>query len=265
MRYIKYNEELKSSTYKSAADKLSRLGHTTRSSNLTQHSLDTRKKEKIEIWQKHVDTYSKYGKIKVNISKLSINEMQVNEEEVYFCFYPYLDTYSSDTYFLSNPNSRDAKLAELGNWVIKTSVTLEMWIIPQTIEQFDRISEILEPENYEPIFGFQTNSLFIKLELEPNSFEFTDNKFYYEDGSFPADVRVVVADRPSAGRIKILLKKFFNDSSLDYPLVGEDNKMYRTLLRKLLADPGISNECGISMEDFSEYISRISPNTFYTE
>jgi hypothetical protein len=259
MRYLKYNEELKSRTYKDAADKLARLGHHTRASILHKHSEDIAGKEAIDNWKKHIETYSKYGKIKILIQTKELE----TEEEVYFCFYPYLEPYKDDTRFLTKDNT----LNELGWKIESTPIYFEMWVIPQTREQFDRMYGLLKPDYYEPTFGFQTNTFAIYLELEPNHFELNGepNNFYYNDGSFTAGTKVSLADRPSAGRIKILLKKFFADSSLQYPVPFADKTMYRTLLSKVLAETGISTECGIGMEDFAEYIGKVNPNSFFKQ
>ena len=263
MRYLKYNEELKPKTYKDAADKLIRLGHHKRASALDKHSEDVVKKIAIDNWKKNVETYSKYGKIKVLIEKSS----EAIEEEVYFCFYPYLEPYKDDTRFLTKDDPRSVKLNELG-WKIESApIYFEMWLIPQTREQFDRINDLLKPDYYEPQIGFQTNTFAIYLELEPNHFELKGepNNFYYNDGAFAAGTKVSLADRPSAGRIKILLKKFFADSSINYPTLHGNKTMYRTLLSQVLAEPGISTECGIGMEDFAEYIATINPNSFFKQ
>ncbi len=135
MRYLKYNEELKPATYKSAADKLTKLGHHTRASILHKHSEDTLNKNAIIDWEKKVEMYSKYGKIKVLIEKDGVR----SEEEVYFCFYPYLEPYKDDTRFLTS--KLDWKIEE-------TPIYFEMWVIPQTREQFDRMYGLLKPDYY---------------------------------------------------------------------------------------------------------------------
>jgi hypothetical protein len=265
MRYLKYNEELKSRTYKDAADKLAKLGHHTRASILHKHSEDTINKNAIIDWEKKVEMYSKYGKIKVLIEKDGDKEFIRSEEEVYFCFYPYLEPYKDDTRFLYH---RQTKSEVSDDWKIEsTQIYFEMWLIPQTREQFDRMTDLLQPDYYEPTFGFQTNTFAIYLELEPNHFELNGepNNFYYNDGSFAAGTKVSLLDRPSAGRIKILLKKFFADSSINYPVPFSDKTMYRTLLSQVLAEPGISTECGIGMEDFAEYIGKVNPNSFFKQ
>lgn len=265
MRYLKYNEELKPATYKDAADKLTRLGHPNRASKLQSHRTDIINKNAITNWEKQIETYSKYGKIKVLIEKDKDKEFIRSEEEVYFCFYPYLDPYKDDTRFLYH---RQTKSKVSDDWKIEsTPIYFEMWLIPQTREQFDRMYDLLHPDYYEPQFGFQTNTFVIYLELEPNHFELSGdpNNFYYNDGSFAAGTRVSLLDRPSAGRIKILLKKFFADSSLQYPVPFGDKTMYRTLLSQILAEPGISTECGIGMEDFVEYIGKVNPNSFFKQ
>lgn len=259
MKYLnRYNEELKSSTYKSAADKFTKLGHTKRAGQLMQHHEKSLLREEIETWKKQVQTYSKYGTIKVTIENKSLETN--NEEEFYFCFYPWLDSYREETARLVRGTQGD-------NWEIITSIYLEMWLIPKTEEQLYRIKEDWR-RNFTGL-GFQTNTLRIDFKLEPNNFNIYNHKFYYNDGGFPSYINIKIADRPSAGRVKILLKKFFSDSSIEYPVpdwFSEKYKtMYRTLSSIILAEPGVSLECGLSMDDFADYIGTISPNKFWSE
>jgi hypothetical protein len=260
MKYLnRYNEELKSSTYKSAADKFTKLGHTKRAAQLMQHHEKSLLREEIETWKKQVETYSKYGTIKVVIENKSLGTN--SEEEFYFCFYPWLDSYRAETAKLVRGDQGD-------DWEIYTDIYLEMWLIPKTEEQLYRVKEELEPEHFTGL-GFQTNTLRIDLKLEPNNFDINEHNFYYNDGEFPSYITIKIADRPSAGRVKILLKKFFSDSSIEYPVpdwFSEKYKtMYRTLSSIILAEPGVSSECGLSMHDFADYIGTISPNKFWSE
>jgi hypothetical protein len=260
MKYLnRYNEELKSSTYKSAADKFTKLGHTKRAGQLMQHHEKSLLREEIEMWKKQVETYSKYGTIKISIENKSLGTN--TEEELYFCFYPWLDSYRDDTAKLVRGNQGD-------DWEIEAEIYLEMWLIPKTEEQLYRMKEELEPEYFTGI-GFQTNTLRIDFKLEPNNFDIYNHNFYYNDGEFPSYIDVKIADRPSAGRVKILLKKFFSDSSIEYPVpdwfAQKYKTMYRTLSSIILAEPGVSSECGLSMHDFADYIGTISPNKFWSE
>ena len=215
--------------------------------------------KEVETWKKQVETYSKYGTIKVIIETESLNTN--NEEEFYFCFYPWLDRYKDDTYDLVRGCQGD-------DWEIDTQIYLEMWLIPKTEEQLYRIKEELEPDQFDGI-GFQTNTLRIDFKLEPNNFDIYNHNFYYNDGQFPSYVNVKIADIASAIRIKEILNKFFSDSSIEYTIPDFLKKgyktMYRTLLSVILADTGISSKCGIGMDDFAEYIYRISENIFMGE
>jgi hypothetical protein len=68
MRYLrKYNEELKSDTYKSAADKLAKMGHVKRPEELMKWHIVTKEKEKEEAKTKALEEASKLGTYKMTI------------------------------------------------------------------------------------------------------------------------------------------------------------------------------------------------------
>jgi len=72
MRYLrKYNEELKSDTYKSAADKLTKMGHVKRPEELMKWHVISKEKEKDVIKIKAIEEASKLGtyRITLNTSK----------------------------------------------------------------------------------------------------------------------------------------------------------------------------------------------------
>ena len=59
MKYLKrFNEELNSSTYNSAARKLTKLGHTDRAAELKSWAQETERKEELIKWKQEIQTYS---------------------------------------------------------------------------------------------------------------------------------------------------------------------------------------------------------------
>ena len=63
MRYLrKYNEELKSDTYKSAADKLAKMGHVKRPEELMKFHVVVKEREKDEAKRKAIEEFSSFSK-----------------------------------------------------------------------------------------------------------------------------------------------------------------------------------------------------------
>jgi hypothetical protein len=83
MRYLKkFTEELKSDTYKSAADKLAKMGHVKRPEELMKWHVVTKEKEVIEGKRKAIEESSKLGVYKMNI--LNRNEKFTGDFYIYF-------------------------------------------------------------------------------------------------------------------------------------------------------------------------------------
>jgi hypothetical protein len=69
MRYLKrFDEELKTQTYKSAAAGLKKLGHTKRADDLNAWADTTKEKEEARKLKEMIDLYSKHGVFKVDLS-----------------------------------------------------------------------------------------------------------------------------------------------------------------------------------------------------
>ena len=68
MRYLrKYNEELKSDTYKSAADKLAKMGHVKRPEELMKFHVLAKEREKEEAKRKAIEEASELGTYKMTL------------------------------------------------------------------------------------------------------------------------------------------------------------------------------------------------------
>ena len=63
----KYNEELKSDTYKSAADKLAKMGHVKRPEELMKFHVVAKEREKEEAKRKAIEESSKLGTYKMTL------------------------------------------------------------------------------------------------------------------------------------------------------------------------------------------------------
>ena len=68
MKYLKkFNEELRPQTYRSAARKLDKLGHTDRAQALKDWALETEKKEEMIKWKDSIQDYAQFGTFKMTI------------------------------------------------------------------------------------------------------------------------------------------------------------------------------------------------------
>ena len=68
MKYLKkFNEELRPQTYRSAARKLDKLGHTDRAQALKDWALETEKKEEMIKWKDSIQDYAQFGTFKMAI------------------------------------------------------------------------------------------------------------------------------------------------------------------------------------------------------
>ena len=76
--------------------------------------------------------------------------------------------------------------------------------------------------------------------------------------------RITIADRPSAGRFKMVLKNLFSNPGYGYPSSRTDcTSQWEALERTILAECGFSSEYGFELEQVANFINTISPNTLY--
>jgi len=68
MKYLKkFNEELKTRTYLSAAKKLKDIGHIDRANALKDWASDSEKREEMSKWKNQIQEYSPFGIYKINV------------------------------------------------------------------------------------------------------------------------------------------------------------------------------------------------------
>lgn len=246
MKYlVKFNEELKSDVYKRAAERLNRLGHKRRSSEIEDWSKKVELKEKSKLWKDLVDKFSKYGKVKAKIK----NEKDDSVIETNFYIYLHLDYDPLYNNYHEDPDDI-------------TEITIFVSLIPTDEEDYDLLMRTYNK------FIFTGMYFQFKYEIQDDgSHNLYDS---YDFGYNNGDYSVNLVDRPSAGRLKLLLTKIFDEES-DYPgstmIDGQSVTRYKTLYSEVNSEiymnKGFSSDTGASIYDILDYFKRISPNKLY--
>jgi len=251
MKYlVKFNEELTSGVYRRAAEKLNALGHKRRSTEICDWSKKTEVKENHKLWKNLVDKFSKYGKVK---AKITSEKKDVSFIETEFYIYLHLDYDPLYNNLHSNPGDI-------------TEITIFVSLVPANEEDYELFMKIYNR------FIFTGMYFQYKYEIEDggshsisNSFDY-DYYFDYNNGK----CSLTLADRPSAGRLKLLLVKIFDEES-DYPgstvidgqLVTKYKTLYTEINSQIYINTGFSSDTGASIYDLLDYFKKISPNQLY--
>lgn len=178
MKYLrKFNEELKSSTYRSAATKLKQMGHVRRSGEIEKWSEEVENKERDARELANLNDYKKEAPFKINLVKSKWNP---NTRSRYY------ETMMSGNFYLKPSFDKSwAQEMYLDN-VDPDGVTDYNYNIPfeigmmaaddETKEKFRSIEEQLSDEVYEGVYFPQR--LYYKL-IEEASIEITPDGTYY--------------------------------------------------------------------------------------
>lgn len=233
MKYLKkFNEELKPSTYRSAAYKLKKLGHKKRSDDLTEWSNKADDKESYKKWKENKERFKKYGVFKFRTGDKVI-ECYIH---IIFMREAFEDSY------------------EFGG---SQSLPFSIMLIPCDDEGYNFFKEKFEDYFY----GYLTN-VFLWI-----SFEMSDNKIQYKDIEFDADVEeeLKINGRATAGRLKRLLSKMFTeDFGKQYDSGYNDYDDFYNMVDEFVgARLGLSADYGFTPEQVSKFISSYSANKMY--
>jgi hypothetical protein len=251
MKYLKrFNEELKPSTYMSAAKKLAAIGHTGRANALKDWANETEKREEIVKWKDRLQDYGLFGTYKMNI---------VNPEtEEKFTGDFYLDVNFDELGFEDNFESEKENNPDLIKGVY---IFFFIGLIPTTEETLRKCEEIMpEPEFGNGMFWGMTCG----LEFEVVKNEVILKNFTLEDYDDNLSGKVSFADRASAGKFKNLLKSIFSNPELNYPSGYTDVEyMYQKLEQVILIRQGFSSDYGFELNQVADFINTQSPNTMY--
>jgi hypothetical protein len=180
MKYLrKFNEELKSSTYMSAATKFKQMGHIRRSGELEEWSKEVANKEKDARELANLNEFKKEAPFKINLVKSKYNsstKTRYNETILTGNFYLKLsfdDSWARDSY-VDNVD-QDGVTSYSYNMPFEIGM---MAADDETKEKFRVIEDQLSDEVYEGVYYPQR--LYYKLILEASREITPDGTFYWE-------------------------------------------------------------------------------------
>ena len=251
MKYLKrFNEELKPSTYMSAAKKLTAIGHTDRANTLKDWSEQTEKREDMAKWKERLQEYSPFGTYKVNVVNPETEEK-------------FTADFALDINFdeLSFEDSFEWEKEKDPNNVSGVNIFFFIGLIPTSEEILKKCEEIMP----EPEFG---NGMFwgmsCGIDFKVQNGQVILDKFTLEDYDENLSGNVSFADRASAGKFKNLLKSIFSNPELNYPSGYTDvDYMYQKLEQVILIRQGFSSDYGFELRNVADFINTQSPNTMY--
>lgn len=251
MKYLKkFNEELRPTTYMSAAKKLTAMGHIDRAKELKDWTEETEKREEAQKWKDRLQDYALFGTCKVNIVNPETAEKMTGDF--------YLDLHFDELAFEDNFEYEKEKDPDNVKGV---GILLFIGLIPTSEEILRKCMEIMPS----PEFG---NGMFwgmfcgLNFEVEKGQVKF--KSFNLGDYDDYLSGNVSFADRASAGKFKNLLKSIFSNPELNYPSGYRDVEyLYQKLEQVILIQQGFSSDYGFELKDVADFINQQSPNTMY--
>ena len=251
MRYLKrFNEELKPGTYFSAARKLTKLGDVGRASKLKEWGEKIEMRENLIKWKENLQTYAPFGIFKLNIVNPKNGKKLTGDFALDFNFDP--DSFSENYESEKEENPDNIK----GQYI-----TFFLGLIPTSEELLQQCEEVIpDPEMSNGFYWGMICS--IGLEIINGVINFKGLSVDAYDDSVSG--KITIADRPSAGKFKMVLKNLFSNPGYNYPSSRTDCKdQWEALERSILIECGFSSEYGFQLEDVAKFINTISPNTLY--
>ena len=255
MRYlIKYNEELKSDTYKSAADKLKNMGHVKRPEELMKWHVISKEKEKEEAKRKAIEEASKLGTYK----------MTLNSDDGKFTGDFYIYFYWDNEIF--DENYEDWKRFD------NTSLWLSfpIAVLPASEESKEFVNNVLDKE-----IGLGNDgkcylgSFALKLTQGGNEYNEETNKetfvFKPNGGFYTEDYHSIdwhMADRASAQKFKKMLYDLFKGDIVWRETPELPGGVKEEILDHLCSDMDHTLE---EFEAFIESIKLIRVNQLYKD
>ena len=259
MKYLKkFNEELKSSTYKSAADKL-KYNHSARSKSLSDFS-DVRLKEEQEEekrialenerikkekeykeWQDEIKRYSPFG---LFTFKIKPDGGSAFEEDFYL-----MVTHWYDEGFQEIEQNSG------------TYLNFDFHLVPKDIETYNKVRSCAEWDWQD---GYRFHIWRGWVNITTKEYDCEVNNFV-TDTADNFDGQIEIADRKTALKFKRLMSGIF--SNKDYPdYVASYHETYPSLYNAVeatLAESGISSDFGLEMSHIADCINKISVNSLY--
>ena len=260
MRYLKrFDEELKTQTYKSAANALNRLGHTKRAGDLNAWADVAKEKEEARKQKELVDLYSKHGVFKVDLSGVTGN---------FYLWFSFDDYQNGENWQYWQEDGRFE-----GN---RLWMTLDICLYPADQETFEKCLNKLDFYPSQPYYG---STLGLKLSdpvgVEQGGTE-NDEDLPYEEGQWELTLT-------STGNVSYIEGNEYNIKFLNRAEAMKFRKLTIDVLEgnvemgETSANPGgvkekiidfYCNKKAVSIEEFDNFVDtvrKITVNSFYKD
>ena len=258
MKYLKkFNEELKSQTYKRAARKLKQImkekptlgkaiGAEERADKLLLHSKEAERREEMSRWKKSVETFSKYGEFNIELSRPGAPAIQPKVYSFYLELLTEIEMLT-DSWEDEDPDNRDF------------SFGFAVGLIPKNIEDIEEIIQNFNGEFHNGFFW----GMWIWPTYKVLNSEVTFKGISIND--YDSSPKHQIADRKTAVALKRLLVNLF-DPTFDYPSGYKDiTNMYDKIEQDAIQGLEISSTYGIDMGRIKEDIQKSSIMNFYKQ
>ena len=255
MRYLrKYNEELKSDTYKSAADKLTKMGHVKRPEELMKWHVISKEREKEEAKRKAIEESSKLGTYKMTLS--GAHGKFTGDFYIYFYW-------NNDNFDESYQDWKSFDNSSL--WL-----QFDFAVLPASEESKEFAQNVLNKEiglNYDGkcylgCFGLNLSQSGNEYNEETNKETFVlkpNGGFYFEEYD---SIAWYMADRANAQKFKKMLYDVFEGNIVWRETPELPGGLKEQILDFLCSDMDHTLE---EFEEFIESLKRISVNKLYKD
>jgi hypothetical protein len=249
MKFIRrFNEELKTSTYNSAADKLKKLGHEKRSKALTDWAKSQVDKSSMRRWEELKSKWSGFGKATYKFMKSS---KEVMRGDFYlgltFDDYQHLDSIS-----YMKEERRDKSF----------NINFAVCLIPVDIDTLNKCKSSLPDKYFDGWYWGNWISLNYSVIDESSKFKGISISPYDEE--LTLDLEIV--DKPSARTLKKHLMACF-DESQDYPsdIIDGQKFMYDLIFETICQKLDMTAEYNLTMESMLDDVKGYSHNYFFKD
>jgi hypothetical protein len=251
MKYLKkFNEELKPGTYFSAARKLTKLGDPGRAAGLKDWGDKIEMRENLIKWKENLQTYAPFGIFKLNIVNPNNNKKLTGDFALDFNFDP--DSFS-DNYECEKEENPDN--------IKGLYINFFLGLIPTSEELLQQCEEVMPAPEMSNGFYW---GMCCSIEFDIINGVINFKELSVGDYDYNLSGKITIADRPSAGRFKMVLKNLFSNPGYNYPSSRTDcTSQWEALERTILVECGLSSEYGFELEQVANFINTISPNTLY--
>jgi hypothetical protein len=249
MKHLKsFNEELKSSVYKDAARKLTKLGHTKRAEKLTGWSDTVFEKECYQNWKKMVEDFSIDGTYKFKFKRGGVTEI----EDDFYLYISFDDYATKDSFDNGGNGSRPSGY-----------ISFYLGVIPTTEESYYECKEKLGIDFRTGYFWGAIVSIPYRIEDNQIIFSKMEVDSYDEDsqaGYFS------ISDRKTSVRLKTQFWEIFSGKE-DYPSgYSDESSMKRKIEKTMNEIPGLSDrDIKYDSNQVSNMLRTMSVNHLYKE